>query len=447
MRGTVLGALMVLLLVGAAEGGTVTLAWNPNSEPDLAGYLLSYGTGSGEYTTTIDVGNVISFQFTEPNPLVRYYLALRAYNTAGAISPYSNEVITTPVNALTLTGLSSNRTSPQLINTTITFSATATGGTAPYQFKWLINNGTTSTVGRQWATASTFAWTPSAAGTNYTITVWARNASSTADAPANPSATLAMAFTITAGTVNAAPNVNAGNNRTITLPATTTLSGTASDDGQPVPPGRLTINWTRASGPGTVTFSTPTTAATVASFGAAGTYVLRLTASDGALSRSDDVTVTVNAATGGGTGTGLTGSYYNDPTTGARFTTLVTTRRDARVNFSWDQGRLPAPGVQLNYFSVRWTGQVLAPQSGAYRFSTTANDGVRVWVNGQLVIDDWVNRSSAASKTSAPVTLSAGQRYSIRVDYYERTGNAQVQLRWIRPDGQQEIVPTASLFP
>lgn len=186
---------LVCLGLGSAEGA-VTLSWDPNIEPDLGGYLLSYGTSSGQYIGTIDVGNVTSFQFVEPNPTVRYYLALRAYDTAGANSPFSNEVVTTPAAAaLTLNGLSSNRTSPQAAGTTIAFSTGGTGGTPPYRYKWFIVNGSTTTVAQNWSTSNTFTWIPTVAGTGYRIRVWARNASSTADAPANPGAVLEMACT------------------------------------------------------------------------------------------------------------------------------------------------------------------------------------------------------------------------------------------------------------
>src|SRR4051794_3449760 len=182
-----------------AESAVVTLAWNPNSESDLAGYALSYGTISGQLTTTIDVGNTTTYVFAIPDPTKVYYLALRAYNTSGLFSPFSNEVATTPiVPPLSVTNVVANLPSPQAPGTTITFSATATGGTAPYQYKWWVSNGTTSTLGRDWSTSNTFAWTPSAPSPTYTITVWARNASSTADTFDNPSAKLSLSFAISA---------------------------------------------------------------------------------------------------------------------------------------------------------------------------------------------------------------------------------------------------------
>jgi hypothetical protein len=96
---------------------------------------------------------------------------------------------------------------------------------------------------------------------------------------------------------NQGPLANAGTDQTITLPADVTLNGTVSDDGLPVPPGLLSFGWTKLSGPGTVTFANANSANTTASFSTGGTYVLRLTASDGAVPSSDDVSVTVN---GGG---------------------------------------------------------------------------------------------------------------------------------------------------
>ena len=93
---------------------------------------------------------------------------------------------------------------------------------------------------------------------------------------------------------NQAPVVNAGPNQTITLPTNTiTLDGTATDDG--LPNNTLTISWSKVSGPGSVTFTSPNTASTQATFSTAGVYVLQLTANDSQLSSSSNVTVTVNS--------------------------------------------------------------------------------------------------------------------------------------------------------
>jgi hypothetical protein len=95
-----------------------------------------------------------------------------------------------------------------------------------------------------------------------------------------------------------APVVDAGPDQSITFPDTATLDGTVSDDGLPDPPAAVTTTWSQVSGPGTVSITDPSAVDTTASFPLGGTYVLRLTADDGELSSSDDMTVTV--AGGGG---------------------------------------------------------------------------------------------------------------------------------------------------
>src|SRR5262245_62898135 len=103
------------------------------------------------------------------------------------------------------------------------------------------------------------------------------------------------AATLTVNAVNQPPTVNAGAAQTITLPSSATLNGTAADDGLPAG-STLTTTWSQISGPGTVAFGNPNALGTTASFSAAGTYSLRLTASDTALSSTSDVTITVNPA-------------------------------------------------------------------------------------------------------------------------------------------------------
>jgi len=93
------------------------------------------------------------------------------------------------------------------------------------------------------------------------------------------------------GSANSAPSVDAGADQTVYVGQSAWLNGTASDDG--LPSGSLSYQWTKVSGPGSVSFASPGSAETSANFSAPGTYVLRLTVSDGALSASDEVTVTV----------------------------------------------------------------------------------------------------------------------------------------------------------
>jgi len=101
---------------------------------------------------------------------------------------------------------------------------------------------------------------------------------------------------VDSGSLNQAPVVNAGPDQEITLPYSAILDGTVTDDGLPIPPGAVTITWTKQSGPGTVTFGNANAVDTTASFSTHGVYVLRLTANDGELSTYDEITITVNPA-------------------------------------------------------------------------------------------------------------------------------------------------------
>jgi hypothetical protein len=108
-----------------------------------------------------------------------------------------------------------------------------------------------------------------------------------------PAAALQAAFSSIVETANQAPIVDVGPNLTVQLGQSLSLSGFVSDDGLPQSPGMFTVLWTRESGPGNVTFVNPASASTTAQFSAAGTYVLRLSATDGELEGFDELTVTV----------------------------------------------------------------------------------------------------------------------------------------------------------
>ncbi|MCU0353890.1 MAG: PA14 domain-containing protein [Cytophagales bacterium] len=144
-----------------------------------------------------------------------------------------------------------------------------------------------------------------------------------------------------------------------------------------------------------------------------------------------------------GTGTGLTGRYYNN---GNRaFTVPVTlTRTDPTINFNWGSGS-PAASIANDNYTIRWTGQILAPRSEEFTFFTTTDDGVRLWVNGTLIIDKWIDQ--AAREWSGRITLVQGQRYDIRLEYYERGGQAVSRLSWSSPSITKQIIPAAQLFP
>src|SRR4051794_18240627 len=125
-------------------------------------------------------------------------------------------------------------------------------------------------------------------------TAWAYDGK-TASAPL-----LHIEYTTAPPPPNTAPVANAGPDLTVTLPAAALLHGTVSDDGLPSPPATTTAAWTLDSGPGAASFLNANAADTQATFSLAGTYVLRLTASDSALNSSDTTQVTVLPASSGG---------------------------------------------------------------------------------------------------------------------------------------------------
>ena len=141
-----------------------------------------------------------------------------------------------------------------------------------------------------------------------------------------------------------------------------------------------------------------------------------------------------------GTGTGLQGDYYDN----MDFTVLRVTRTDSTINFDWGTGS-PDPSIGVDTFSVRWTGQIETPFSQTYTFYTVSDDGVRLWVNGQLIIDNWTDH--APTENSGTITLTGGQRYNIQLDFYENGGGTVAQLSWSSPSIAKEIVPQSQLYP
>lgn len=137
-------------------------------------------------------------------------------------------------------------------------------------------------------------------------------------------------------------------------------------------------------------------------------------------------------------GEGLTGQYFDN----ADFTASKLTRIDPAVNFTWGTAA-PVTGVANTTYSVRWTGAVVPQFSELYTFTVTADDGVRLWVDNELVITNWVNQSAKA--VSGQIAMHAGQATPIKLEYYQNTGSASVRLEWSSPSLAREVVPQARL--
>ncbi|TVT43583.1 OmpA family protein [Hymenobacter setariae] len=130
-------------------------------------------------------------------------------------------------------------------------------------------------------------------------------------------------------------------------------------------------------------------------------------------------------------GNGLQGTYY----AGHDFEYQLLTRRDATLNFDWHEHR-PVAGVEAEQFSVRWTGWLVPPITGRYVLHLSIDDGIRLWVNGRLLLDDW--RDQGLNYYQVAVDLHAGQAYPVRLDYCQATAATRVRLAWELPP-----VPTA----
>jgi RHS repeat-associated protein len=144
-----------------------------------------------------------------------------------------------------------------------------------------------------------------------------------------------------------------------------------------------------------------------------------------------------------GTGVGLAGEYFNNLTVSGP---PSVSRIDPQVDFAWGDGS-PAPGVINTDFSARWTGQVQARSSEAYVFSVFADDGVRLWINGQLKVNDWSNPTLSWHDTS-PITLTAGQKYDVKIEMFDNYGGADMHFYWHTVSGTVpfEPVPMAQLY-
>lgn len=117
--------------------------------------------------------------------------------------------------------------------------------------------------------------------------------------------------------------------------------------------------------------------------------------------------------------TGWHGQYFNNPWLSG---TPTMERNDANINFNWAYGS-PASGIPADRFSVRWTRD-LSFMPGTYRFTTTADDGVRLWVKGRLLIDSWIEQPS----TSYSATIYLDGTTSMKLEYFEGSNLASVQL-------------------
>ncbi|AIQ70407.1 glycosyl hydrolase [Paenibacillus graminis] len=137
---------------------------------------------------------------------------------------------------------------------------------------------------------------------------------------------------------------------------------------------------------------------------------------------------------------GLYGQYYSNAALSGE---PALTRTDTVINFIWRQAA-PDPALPADFFSVRWSGRLSAAYTESYTIYSSSDDGIRVWIDGVLVIDSWMKQSG--QERQGKVNLIAGKLHELKVEYYENQGDARVVLMWESPSQVKSVIPAGALY-
>jgi hypothetical protein len=166
------------------------------------------------------------------------------------------------------------------------------------------------------------------------------------------------------------------------------------------------------------------------------------------VAKSGQTNISAFAPTSWGAGTGLFGQYYN----GANFNTLATTRIDPVLNYiEWV---LIPPGqstgvhhtIDTTAYSIRWTGFIEPQYSESYKFAAQTGGGVRLYIDGKLLLNNW-QEMYPTTLTSSAINLVAGKRYSIKVEYFNNDNHSIFTLGWQSASQSVQLVPQTQLYP
>jgi predicted peptidase len=137
---------------------------------------------------------------------------------------------------------------------------------------------------------------------------------------------------------------------------------------------------------------------------------------------------------------GLKAEHYN----GRNFESLAVTRLEPNINNDWPTGS-PDASVSADNFSNRWTGKIQPKFTETYTFTTRSDDGVRLWVNGVQIINNWTNHFPVDN--TGTIALVANTKYDIKMEHYEADLGSVAQLSWQSPSQPKQIVPQSAFFP
>ncbi len=135
---------------------------------------------------------------------------------------------------------------------------------------------------------------------------------------------------------------------------------------------------------------------------------------------------------------GLAGKYYAD----TKFEKLVDTRIDKCIDFNWQEGS-PLPSIKPDYFSIEWNGYIWVDADETYWFFTKSDDGVRLWIDDDLIIDNW--NPHVSEELYASIFMEEGL-HKIKLQYFESEGLASVSLWWASKNFWKSIVSHYNLF-
>ena len=206
---------------------------------------------------------------------------------------------------------------------------------------------------------------------------------------------------------------------------------------------RSTVTFTNVTAPahGTLAGTAPNLTYTPNSgYSGPDSFTFQVLDSLGAANPSAPGTVAIIVGTAG---TGMKSEYFDN----IDFTNLKLTRTDPLINFDWGTGS-PDPTIGADTFSTRWSGFLLAPEAGTYTLSGLTSDGFRAFLNGVPVINN-LNDQSTHWTDGQSISLTAGQKVPLYLEYYENTGSAVAKLKWTGPSFaglNGDIIPQAYLF-
>jgi hypothetical protein len=409
-------ALLVALLISVwARAEQVTLAWDANTETDLAGYRVHYGSASGRYTTSVDVHNVTTTSIGTLTAGQTYYFVITAYDVSGNESGYSNQVIysVAAANGAPLTPATPTGASSALVNASIVFGTSTTdpnNDSLEYRYDWggsVLSNWGAASQSHSWAAAGQYAVKAQARDSHLAESAWSG------------------AKTVTISQ-NQPPTANAGPDQAVAAVAAVSLNGTGSDPDN----GISSWLWRQTAGTSVILSGAATqqarfTAPNIAT--GTATLVFELRATDvGGLSATDTIAVTVQSADLDGDGVpNSQDAFPNDPTewrdSNGNGIGDNAEAAAAQVKLSPDAPALIAPveGEAVSRMPVLQTGAFHDPVVG----STHAKTRWQVFGEYDECVLDVQSTTALTSITVPKLVLEEGTDYYWRAQFTDSMGN------------------------